>query len=195
MTLPTADYKPSRKVTLFVACREALVTVAYPDPTPENCSAGFGTQVPGMKPGTPVTIRWAFDNLHHGLVDRASRLSKRIFVPLLQHQFDALLSLYYQSGNHYMPLKPREPGDKHYGDPDVLALINAGELAAAADIWPTMDESAAGISMAGLRKRRLLEQGIFLHAEYGDLTKIPYWAGNPKTTKMQTYRIQPGDLP
>jgi GH24 family phage-related lysozyme (muramidase) len=184
----------SRNGMLAACCREALVLVAYPDPTPTQCSAGFGQQVPHMRPGDPVTIEWAFSTMKVSAAKRAAELSRRLKVSLEQHQFDALWSLYYQSGVRYMPIKPRLPGEVHSDYPDILALINAGRLDEAADLWPACDANQAGEHMGGLRKRRLLEQAIWVHADYGDLSTIPMWRGNPRTTKRETYVVQPEDL-
>lgn len=179
----------SRNGVLFIANREALVLTAYQDGP--HCSIGFGSNSPALKLGDTITVRHAFDLLKADVTKREPGLFDRLRVPLSQHQADALFSLHYQSGNRYMPVKPREKGD---GRPDILRLVNAGDFDAAADAWPACDQNLAGEHISGLRKRRVMEQGVFVHGEYGSLDPLPYWPGPPRTTRMQQYHLQPGDI-
>jgi GH24 family phage-related lysozyme (muramidase) len=182
-------YTVSRNGVLFIANREALVLTAYQDGP--HCSIGFGSNSPALKLGDKITVKHAFDLLKADIAKREAGLNKRVHISLTQAQWDALFSLHYQSGNRYMPVEPRETGDNR---PDILRLINAEKLDEAADSWPDCDQNLAGEHISGLRKRRLLEQGVFAHGEYGALDLIPYWPDNPRTTRMQQYQIQPGDV-
>jgi lysozyme len=179
----------SRDGILFIANREALVLTAYQDgPHP---SIGFGSNSPKLKVGDTITVPAAFRLLKADITAREPGLNRRLTAPLSQQQWDALMSLHYQSGNRYMPVEPREPGDDR---PDILRLINAGRFDKAAAAWPDCDQNLAGAPQPGLRRRRLLEQAVFLRGDYGMLDPLPYWPGDPRTTKRQSYHLQPGDL-
>ncbi|MGE8128984.1 lysozyme [Methylobacterium sp. NPDC080182] len=185
-----ALYTVSRNGVLFIANREALVLTAYSDgPHP---SIGFGSNSPALRVGDTITVPDAFRLLRKDIASREPGLNKRIRVPLEQHQYDALFSLHYQSGNRYMPVDPREAGDER---PDILRLLNAGRLNDAAAAWPDCDANLAGQRQEGLRKRRILEQAVFLRGDYGQLDPLPYWPGDPRTTKRQAYHLRPEDLP
>lgn len=187
--MATTPYHVSRSGVLFIACREALVLTAYADGP--HMSIGFGSNDPKLKPGDTITAPEAFRRLKQDIAAREPGLSKRVTAPLTQQQWDALFSLHYQSGNRYMPVEPRAADDDR---PDILRLINAGKMGEAAAAWPDCDANLAGQKSAGLRKRRVLEQAIFLRGDYGDLTVLPYWPGDPRKTRMQQYRVKPEDI-
>lgn len=183
-----APYTISRNGVLFIANREALVLSAYQDgPHP---SIGFGSNSPALRVGDTITVRDAFRLLRKDIAKREPGLNSRVRVPLSQQQWDALFSLHYQSGNRYMPLDPRPKGDDR---PDILRLINAGQMGDAAAAWPDCDANLAGEQKAGLRKRRVLEQAVFLRGDYGQLDPLPFWPGAP-VGKPQQYFLQPGDV-
>ena len=184
--------KASRGVRRFLLCREGIVLAAYPDPV--ICSAGAGQQVPHMKVGDPVTLEWTFATFRASVDQRAAELSARIRRPVEQQVFDALLSIYYNKGNQYMPVRPRAPGDKYYECPDILSPVNAGNIDGAADLIPLCDMNAAGDHVPGLRMRRLKEQAMLVHGDYSDTDPIPFWRGLPKLTKRETYELKPGDI-
>lgn len=170
--------RTSRSGILFIACREALVLTAYADgPHP---SIGFGSNSPKLKVGDKITAKAAFALLKSDIIKREPALDKRLTVPVTQQVWDACMSLHYNTGGRYVW--------------DVVKLINDGDLDAAASLFPECDRNLAGEKVAGLHKRRLLEQAIFLRGEYGDLDPIPYWPGDPRTTRMQQYHVQEGDL-
>jgi lysozyme len=183
------SYTVSRNGVLFIANREALVLTSYQDGP--HCSIGFGSNSPALRVGDKITAKDAFRLLRKDVAKREPGLNARIRVPLTQQQYDALFSLHYQSGNRYMPVQPRETGDER---PDILRLINSGKMDEAAAAWPDCDANLAGVHIPGLRKRRTLEQAVFVSGDYGQLDVIPYWPGDPRTTKMQQYHLQPGDL-
>lgn len=163
----------------FIARREALVLVAYQDGP--HKSIGFGSNDPSLKEGDRITAAEAFARLKQDVAPRARRVSNLLRKPVEQHQFDALVSLHYQSGNRYLPR--------------IINLINEGNLHDAAMTFPSCDQNMAGERLPGLHKRRLLEQKLFMTGDYGiDLDEIPYWKGDPRKTKPETYHVQPGDF-
>ena len=168
----------SREGILFIGCREALVLTAYQDGP--HCSIGFGHNDPHLRIGDKIGVPHAFILLRSDVAARELSLDKQLQVDVSQNQFDALVSLHYQSGNRYLP--------------DMLSHINKGDFEAAADFFPQCDRNLAGEESSGLRKRRFLEQAVFVHGEYGPLDPIPYWPDNPRTTRMQQYALQPGDI-
>lgn len=168
----------SRNGILFVANREAIVLVAYPDGP--NFSIGCGHNDAALRAGDRITVKDALALLKKDLSAREPRLNKMLTKPVTQPQFDALMSLHYNTGNRFVW--------------DAVALINAGRMAEAAEFFAKSDRNLAGEKLVGLLKRRLLEQAIFLHGEYGPLDPILCWADDPRTTRPATYKLQPGDL-
>ncbi len=175
----------SRNGIIFLACREALVTVAYQDGA--HCSIGFGSNDPSLRPGDPISVRDAFARLKRDIAARETILNRALKVEVSQQQFDALLDFYYQNGNK--PDGRGRPGFAH-----MMGLVNAGKFEDAAAYFPECDRNSAGEQSAGLHKRRVLEQAIFLRGDYGDLSIIPFWRGNPRTTAREQYHLQAGDI-
>jgi lysozyme len=133
-----------------------------------------------LKVGDKITGKAAFDLLKIDIAKREPALNKALTVPVTQPQWDACMSLHYNTGGRYVW--------------DVVKLINAGDIDGAAKLFPECDRNLAGEKIVGLHKRRLLEQAIFVSGEYGSLDPIPYWPGDPRTTRMQQYHLQEGDL-
>src|SRR6476659_2848064 len=102
----------SRNGLLQLAGFEALVLTAYKDG--EHHSIGFGSNDPKLKPGDTITAKEAFTRLKADVAKREPIVNKALKVPVTQHQFDALFSLYYQGGSD--------------GLKAVADLINAGEM-------------------------------------------------------------------
>ena len=178
-TAQPTQYTMSRNGILFIARREALVLVAYQDGP--HKSIGFGHNNPKLKDGDRIDAKQAFALLREDVKAREKRVSDLLKVPVTQNQFDAIMSLHYQSGNRYMPA--------------VVALVNAKELKVAAELFPLCDRNLAGEEIDGLRKRRELEVKVFVDGNYGDdLLDIPFWEGNPRSTPRKVYHVQPGDL-
>lgn len=179
-----APYRVSRNGVLFIACREALVLSAYQDGP--HCSVGFGSNDPALRVGDKITARDAFSLLKRDIAAREAILAKKLKVDLSQQQIDSLASLYYQNGD-------KKDGQGRPGFSHMASLINAKAFEEAAAYFPECDRNSAGIAIAGLRKRRLMEQAVFLHGDYGSLDPIPYWPGAPVGPPQQ-YHLQPGDL-
>jgi hypothetical protein len=91
-----------------------------------------------------------------------------------------MMSLYYQSGNRYVN--------------DVAEYINAGRMEEAMDLLEKCDANLAGDHLPGLAKRRKMERKVFEQADYGELSPIPFWRGNPRETKQDWYEVKDGDL-
>lgn len=168
----------SRNGLLFVACREALVLTAYQDG--QHLSIGFGSNDPSLKEGDTISVREAFDRLRRDVDARARLVSGALRVEVEQHQFDALFSLFYQGGSD--------------GYRAVLKLINDSKMDEAADEFLRWDTNAKGEHKTGLMRRRVMERRLFLNADYGDLTRIPFWRGNPRETLREEYVLKEGDL-
>src|SRR3712207_4650644 len=107
----------------FIACREALVTVAYhdgkhPDGTPK-WSIGFGSQTPPPKEGDTITVADAFERLKADVRSREPAVNKALTREISQHAFDALFSLYYQAGSAAM----QAVADKFNSGPEIWAIL------------------------------------------------------------------------
>jgi len=170
--------RTSRLGVLFIARREGLVLTAYQDG--EHKSIGFGSNDPTLKEGDTITVKEAFQRLKADIEKREKSVEKALKVPLEQHEWDALFSLFYQGGSD--------------GLKAVAGLINDGMKLQAAEEFLNWDTNAAGEHKEGLMKRRRLERDLFLNANYGDIDPIPYWEGNPRTTAMKQYRVTDEDL-
>lgn len=168
----------SRQGILFIACREAIVEVPYQDG--KYLSLGCGHNGPDVKPGDRCTPQQALAQLKADLVVRERDVNRVLRVMLWQPTFDALVSLHYNRGNRDFP--------------EMMALVNAGNMAGASAMFPTLDTNLAGQHLAGLRTRRLAEQKMFDNGDYGLLATIPWWKGDPHTTPRFEYVVQPGDL-
>lgn len=173
----------SRNGLLFMASREAIVLAAYPDG--EHHSIGMGHNDPRLKPGDKIDVPEAFRIFRADVNARTSFVTKQLRKPLLQHELDALVSGYYQSGSDLLR--------------DVLAEINSpedeGQAGRIMRAFAKHDTNAAGMPKRGLAKRRAREACLFLTGEYGDLTKVLIWHGSPATTKPEPYSVTAEDLP
>jgi GH24 family phage-related lysozyme (muramidase) len=170
--------KLSRLGLLFIARREGLVLTAYQDG--EHHSVGFGHNDPALKPGDTISVRRAFELLKGDVRKREPNVVKALDRDVKPHEFDALFSLYYQGGSD--------------GLQAVAEHINAGNMLKAADEFLKWDTNAKGEHLRGLLKRRRAERDIFLNADYGELTPIPFWRGDPRKTERGEYIIQDDDL-
>ena len=175
----------SRNGAIFLACREAIVTVAYQDG--QHCSIGMGSNDPSLKPGDTITVKEAFERLKRDVAAREAIVNRMLKVAVSQQQYDALFDLYYQNGN-----KPDGAGRR--GFDHMASLINARKFEDAAAYFPQCDRNSAGEPKDGLRKRRMMEQAVFLRGDYGDLSTIPLYLGDPRIVPRQPYRLQPGDF-
>lgn len=178
----------------YIACREGFVLKAYKDGKPwedgpekglPRMSIGLGHQDRSVKPGDTITVPACFALLKADIPPRARVVSNWLKVPLLQHQFNALVSMYYQSGKKFLK------------DQGLMTLINAGHLDEALALFPEFDtrpdEDGNEVHDPNLKKRRLLEQKLFLTGDYGKLSPIPIWR-NGFPGPYEWYHVQPGDF-
>jgi GH24 family phage-related lysozyme (muramidase) len=177
--------KLSRNGLIFLTCREAIVLTAYQDG--KHLSIGMGSNDPNLRPGDTITVAEAFARLKRDVTSREQIVTRSLKVPVSQQQFDAMFDLYYQNGN-------KLDGHGRRGFEHMVGLMNAGKFEAAADYLPECKYNSAGEPKDGLLKRRLLEQSVFLRGDYGDLSVIPFYRGDPRTTPREQYHLQPGDI-
>jgi len=158
----------------FIACREALVSRAYVDGKHKDgrlkYSIGFGSQTNEPKEGDTITIEDAFARLKADIAERDITIRRIITAPIRQCEWDAVASLFYQSGTKAL----RTVGE----------LFNAGEpiFAMAAFLQFNKDQ---GVPSKGLTKRRIREMIMGVDRYYGDLSQVAFFDGNPRTAARQ----------
>lgn len=164
--------KTSHNGVVFLARAEAIVLVAYPDG--EHMSWGAGHNDPALKPGDQISLEDALKLLAADLAPREAYITKKLTLPVEQHEFDALVDAYYNKGSHVLP---------------VIELINAGDHLEAMAVLLTINRNESGPKAGkfneGLAKRRMNEIALFLHGNYGDLSKVKIWRGDPSKTKPE----------
>lgn len=150
----------------FIAKHEACVLVAYPDG--HHFSIGFGHNNPELTNESEITILEAFKLFKDDLIPREEAIAKLVKVPMLQHEFDTFVSVYYQAGNQV-----RRP----------IAFFNNGDrMEAMAELMAINRDYSKREFKPGLVKRRFNEMQLFLHGDYGDLTKMKLWKSDPSKT-------------
>jgi lysozyme len=178
--------KTSRNGRILVACFEALVLHAYIDGEYADgrpkWSKGFG--VGGAAENEVITVEEAFRLFAAAIASREYDVSRRIRVPVEQHQYDALFSFYYQSGNRRGWVAA------------IAALLNEGRINAAGDCFLSGVVNEKGIFQDGLKRRREREQKLFLTGDYGDLSTIKAWERKPKRGDPPDYlyQVKPEDF-
>lgn len=158
----------------FIAAREAMVTVAYEDGkhadgTPKY-SIGFGSQRDEPQPGDTITIEEAFKRLRMDLNDRDLIIAKAITVPISQNVWDAVSSLFYQSGSKALKT--------------VAALFPIGE-SPALEAFMDFNSGADGKPTAGHTRRRQAEWALGKAGDYGDISQFPFFDGDPRKVVRQ----------
>lgn len=153
----------------FIARHEACVLVPYQDGA--HLSQGYGHNDPALKPDSPaITFEQAWEWLDADLVPREKVILRWLKVPVEQHQLEALVSGYYQSGSKMQR---------------VVELINLDHADEAVALWLTFNRNQGKFS-DGLAERRHQERRLFRKADYGDeakpAPKLKLWRGNPSTT-------------
>lgn len=180
----------SRDLVLFTARREALVLTAYPDGP--HLSAGFGHNDKSLKNGDRVTAKQAFQWLREDLRHWEGVVNKGLKVLVKQQQFDALVDLAYNTGNRYIHTVIEEINHqasltKEYGE-------QTDKDKDLHELWIGCNRNLAGEVKPGLTMRRELEWVLYATGDYGPQTPIPYWEGNPHTTKRKEYTPTEEDL-
>lgn len=162
----TMALKVSDEGIIFIAQREACVLVAYKDG--DWNSIGFGHNGQEVRDGMEITVEEAVDLLVRDIRIREPIVNGVLDRPVTQNEFDAIFSGYYQSGSDLLR--------------DVAVYVNRGDPDETMATLVGHNRSARGVFMFGLAKRRWLELQMFKNADYGDLSLIKVYRGNPKTT-------------
>lgn len=180
-----AVYRIDRKGKLFICNREGLVLTAYQDGP--HMSIGIGSNDPTLRDGDTITVKEAFERFARDIADRERLLSQRITLEPTQEQFNALFSLFYQSGwRNILDLLVMH---NHGAEPAVVGRAFAN---------PKRCTNKAGAFLRGLEKRRQLEGKLYAIGEYeDDLETVPFYRGNPRdrATKQEEYTVTLEDLP
>lgn len=180
---------------LFKLCREALVLVPYPDGTyktgPKKGQAKW-SQGPASQtnysvdPLRPVEGSDPPINLHEalrwsvlGMLEREKTINRLLKVTITPGQFDAVLCCYYQRGNVRLP-----PPDEVSFLECVVALFNAEDHTRALASFMRFNSGADNKPTDGHTKRRAGEI-LMGYGMYGDISKVPFWTGNPNTTERE----------
>lgn len=160
--------KTSHKGVVFLAKEEAIVLAAYQDG--EHMSIGAGHNDPALKPGDTISLEKAIALLASDLESRDAAITRMLKVPVEQHEFDPLVSAYYNAGS-----KVRL----------VVDLINHGERDEAMATMLTYNRTKEGKFKPGLAHRRIREMDVFLFGNYGDLSTVKIWRGDPNKTRPE----------
>lgn len=173
--------EPSLKLARHVGRREGVVTVPYRDG--EGWSIGAGEYMGKTPTRQSITVKEALGQIRPHLQARTKRVNDLINVPLKQHQFDAILDLYYQGGSDGLIavakiINARDPSDR------LSVLASDREVCRELPNW---DTDAAGNHLEGLLGRRGRNVAMYAAGEYGsDLDEIPMWDRvDPKTGKVR----------
>jgi lysozyme len=161
-----------------MAVFEAIALTAYQDGT--HLSIGLGSNDPSLKAGDTITLRQAFSRFKRDILVREAELQRRLKVPVKQNEYDALFSMYYQSGNRYIPT--------------IVDAINRGDRQRAMDLWLEGDKNKAGVQKRGLRWRREEELKMFRDGQYGDLSTVKLYRGHPAQTQPELYKVRDSDF-
>lgn len=143
---------------------------AYPDPGTGGVpwTIGWG-DTEGVTPNMVITQQEADERFERRLSrDFEPAIAAAVKVQLTQRQFDALVSLVYNTGPG-IATRPGRPGRDGIitlanGQPStLLRRLNQGELASAADAFLSWNRSGGRV-MLGLQRRRAAERALFLGA-------------------------------
>lgn len=125
-----------------------------------QCSAGVWTCGFGSTGGVTKDTVWteaqAQSALAHDLLRFESAVRNAVTVPLSQNQFDALVSFTFNLG------------EGNLRKSTLLRLLNASDYVGAAGQFPRWDW-VNGKPNAGVRRRRVAEQEIFINAKYPEV--------------------------
>jgi lysozyme len=131
----------------FIKGFEEFRSVSYQDER-GIWTCGYG-HTRGVTATTVCTASLAQVWLLEDCVIAVNTVNQNISVPLSQNQFDALVSFTFNDG---------ATAEAHS---TLRALLDAGNYAAAAEEFPKWDH-VDGVVSAGLQRRRLAEQAMFL---------------------------------
>ncbi len=163
------NYHTSYSGICFIAKREALVMVAYPDG--DNFSIGFGHNNPKLKAGDLLPGKNRADRVKEGFILLAKDLTSReniinslLTKEIAQYQFDALMSLFFNAGSK--PLK------------EVVKDINDGFIKVASNrlmlYIKVKNKDGIYLESEAIEKRRDKERTMFRTGDYGDIRRLTY---------------------
>lgn len=138
----------------FIKREEGLELEVYPDGA-GLMSVGYGHLLTeddnvGMK----ITLEEAEEFFDQDIQAAEDAVTKRVTVPLEQHQFDACVSLCYNVGAY------------NFKRSTLSKLLNGGDLEGAANEFKRW-VFASGKRLKGLERRRARELDLFVDGEYG----------------------------
>jgi GH24 family phage-related lysozyme (muramidase) len=183
----------------YIGCREAFVRIAYPDgvdssksPPAQRYSGAFGSQRPIVIPGQEFTIDEGIKRLIRHCLENDQDLNRwmasRRNQSISQHIWNALASLYYQSG-----IRPFIAGG------DIRKLFDSDrDLVFVLEYFPQWHTNSLGQEKKGLLDRRISEMVMASSGDYGDISKFKYFDDIPislgGTGKME-WRDFPAESP
>jgi lysozyme len=126
---------------------EGLSLTSYKDIV-GRWTIGYGI-TEGVVPGMVITVEQAQEMLQNALEPREAAVSAMIKVPVTEDEFSALVLLAYNVGL------------ANFKKSTLLKLLNAGDKSGCAKEFPKWNR-AGGKEVAGLTRRRLAEQALFL---------------------------------
>lgn len=150
--------------------------VPYPDGTDKKTgetkfSEGFGHNDAALTANSPaITLDQTIKMLRDDLAPRVATVNRMLKVPATQWIFDAILDAYYNKGNLVRP---------------VIDFLNRGLEESAIAYLRTLNYNDKGERLSGLARRREREIGVWRHGDYGDVSHMKLWRGNPHTTKPE----------
>lgn len=141
----------------FIQSFEQCRLVAYPDGK-GRYAIGWGHNDPEVQPGMKISRTKAGMLFIEDLKEKEEAVVRLVKLPLLQHEFDALVSLVYNIGQGA------------FKDSGLLKRLNNAERVAAADHflrWNKQDDQV----LAELVGRRAAEKKLFMGYDYATAMK------------------------
>lgn len=135
---------------------EEYVEKAYRRFPHEPWTCGWG-HTKGVTETTTCTPEIALQWISEDVEEAEAAVNHDVTIDLMQHEFDALVSLAYNAGR--VVLEHRE--GETWVESTLLRLLNAGQVTQAAEqflAWDHID----GVENKGLKRRRTLEKALFL---------------------------------
>lgn len=128
---------------------EGCVLKAYPDPGSggDPWTIGIG-HTQGVVPGMVITDKQADEFLREDLAGAEIDVAQIVKVPLVQGQYDALVSFVFNLGRGNL------------ANSTLLKMLNAGQYIQASAQFPRWNQGPNG-TMPGLTRRRNAERALF----------------------------------